>query len=68
MDENYLFYLKYKNQIADIVTLMTEIFISVLKLETDKIKSIIFSSDKKGIILMKLRANNDDYNLIKTHI
>ena len=48
MDENYLFYSIYKNQITDIVTLITEIFISVLKLETDQIKSLVFSSDKSG--------------------
>lgn len=49
MEENYLFYSIYKNQIKDIVTLITEIFISVLKLETEQIKSLVFSSDKRGI-------------------
>jgi hypothetical protein len=50
MDENYLFYSIYKNQITDIVTLITEIFKSVMKLEVDQIKSLVFSSDKRGIL------------------
>jgi hypothetical protein len=49
MDENYLFYSIYKNQITDIVTLITEIFKSVMKLEIDQIKALVFSSDKRGI-------------------
>ena len=47
MDENYLFYTAYKNEISDIVTLMTEMFVSVLKLETEQIKSIVFLQSKQ---------------------
>ena len=54
MDENYLFYTAYKNEISDIVTLMTEMFVSVLKLETEQIKSIVFSSDKRGIYAFEI--------------
>ena len=49
MDENHIFYSTFKNQITDIVSIIAEVFVSLLKLDTDKIKSIVFSSDKRGI-------------------
>ena len=52
MDENYLFCKIYKNHITDLVTLMNEMFVSLLKLDTDQINSIVLSTDKRGIYII----------------
>ena len=55
MDDNTIFVTLYKDHISDLVLLVSDILNSLLKLESQQIKSLLYSKDKKGYLVINNR-------------